>query len=1236
MTVADIDSTRRIAQALDAATASLERVERVERERREPIAVVGLSCRFPQAGSPEEFWRLLEAGADAVTEIPADRWDLDEYYDPDPASPGKMYCRHGGFLDDVRGFDAPFFRASPREAESMDPQQRILLEVAWEALERAGVNPRSLQGSSTSVHIGVTTRDYTELLLSSAHESPLDTYYTTGNAPNALAGRLSYFLGLQGPSMAVDTACSSSLVAVHLACQGLRTRESNLAIAGGVNLILSPQLQAAICRANMLSAVGRCRTFADSDGYVRGEGCGILVLKRLADARRDHDPVLALIRGSAVNQDGASAGFTVPHGPSQQALIRRALEAAKVDPQDVSYLEAHGTGTPLGDPIEVNAALAVYGVGRSPERPLRMGSVKTNIGHLEAAAGVAGLIKVVLALQARTIPAHLHFSRPNPNIPWADLPVEILTRTTPWGGDEEPRIAAVSSFGASGTNAHCIVEEPPHPTPPEDIDAVEADRVLVLSADTPQALRELARAYDGFLRDHPALPLSDLCYTAAICRAHLNCRCAVTGSSIASLRQKLATVIEGETGTGIFSGQVRGASPIDGEKGGADFNHADIGRRFVEGLSVPWQDLYPRRRPAALPTYPFQHRPYWAPLQQRNLPSGDEGNILFRCLWDRVETPRMRTISNDKPCHWILFADQGGSPVGMAQMLEERGQSFELIDRTFARETVRQILRQAPDHLPLRILYFSGLGGMLVEPADTETLMRDTLHACLGLVHLVQDMSEISASQDTRVWVVTRGAHQIDWPEGSSSNPSGAQLASSGLWGLGRTIATEHPDSFGGLIDLAPEVDDDEAEELLVMVRTGKNQLILRGGEILVPKIQPFVRDSARQYQTPDVITDATYLVTGGLGALGLLVARWLVDSGARHIVLVSRRGETSESETELKLLRARGAQIWAPRADAANLGELGSVIRNIPEWPPLLGVFHLAGVLDDRVVARLDGESIEGALKPKVAGAWNLHLLTRDLALDHFVVFSSLASLVGPAGQGNYAAGNAFLDALAHHRCAAGLPALSLNWGPWSGNGMAESLGADHLDRLKRAGVRPLPPHDAFGAMEQIMRSGQPQAVVARVNWEEMFSEERPSFLREWASHLAVITSRRGAAYGTQNHESLVRERILAGDSGSLATRLTQFVTDLIAEIFHVDLPQSLDVNRPLDEYGMDSLTATELKNRVASRLAVDLPVSRVIGGVTISGLVQMIQERLANGDVSGEIPPAGEDGSETMEMVI
>jgi acyl transferase domain-containing protein/acyl carrier protein len=1141
-----------------------------------------------------------------------------------------MYCRHGGFLDDVRGFDAPLFRVSPREAMSMDPQQRILLEVAWEALERAGMNPRSLRGSATSVHIGVTTHDYTELLLDSSDETPLDTYYTTGNALNALPGRLSYVLGLQGPSMAVDTACSSSLVAVHLASQGLRTRESDLAIVGGVNLVLSAQVQAAICRANMLSAEGRCKTFAaDADGYVRGEGCGVLVLKRLSDAHRDHDPVLAVVRGSAVNQDGASGGFTVPHGPSQQALIRRALEASQVDPRDVDYLEAHGTGTPLGDPIEVNAASAVYGEGRRPGRPLLVGSVKTNIGHLEAAAGVAGLIKIVLAMQGRKIPAHLHFSKPNPSIAWANLPIEVPTRTTSWVGDGSLRIAAISSFGASGTNAHAIVEEAPqHPTSPVEA-TIEHDQVLILSADSTQALGELTRTYHDFLRDNPTVPLVDLCHTAAMCRAHLTFRCALTAASTVSMREKLALICAGETGPGVFAGEVRGALPSDREDEAPHMHPADIARRFVEGLSVPWPELFSGGRPIALPTYPFQHRPYWAPRKQ-STPS-DAGNTLYHCTWELDET-YSRVPMDEEPCHWILLADPERLLGEMAQALQKRRHTCTVIhSRTLTAESVLQALRAADD-VPIRIVHLAGLEPACAASTDAETLTGEALRSCLVLVDAVKCANEIQRSGGTRIWVVTRGAQQIELQNGKTEEP---QLALSALWGLGRTLSTEHPDLFGGLIDLSPESGERETEDLICLVTQRRGQVALRDNKILVPRIHPLFEDAGRRPEPADIKADATYLVTGGLGALGLGVARWLVDRGARHIVLVSRRGETQETDTELEGLR-KEARIWAPRADTAILDEVDCVMRDLRQWPALRGVFHLAGVLDDRMVARLDGESIERALKPKVAGAWNLHLLTKDLSLDHFVMFSSLASLVGPAGQGNYAAGNAFLDALALYRRAEELPALSLNWGPWSGNGMTESLGPDHLHNLKRSGIRPLHPRDAFRSMKEVLRSNLPQAVVAHVDWKKLFAEERPPLLLEWAGHLAEVPGLGKGTGDTLSHEHSSRESILAGDPGSLATRLTQFVTGLLCGILKVDSPQALDLNRALDEYGMDSLTGTELKNRVASRLGVDLPVSRLIGGVTVSDLVQMIQEQLPIGGVSSAAPRSGEEGPDTIEIVI
>ena len=427
----------------------------------DPIAIVAVACRFPGAPDPDAFWEVLSGGVDAIREIPDDRFDVDEYYDPDPEAPGKVYSRCGGYLDEIDGFDPEFFGISPREAVCMDPQQRLMMEIAWEGLERAGYSPAALRGSRSGVFVGVAANEYSHLLSADSAET-IGAHFITGNALNVIAGRVAFTLGWEGPAVAVDTACSSSLVAVHQACQALRSGDCDLALAGGVNVLLSPASLIAASRARMLSPDGRCKTFdAAADGYVRSEGCGILVLKRLSDALRDGDRIRAVIRGSAVNQDGASSGLTVPNGGAQQRLISATLARAGIAGRDIDYLEAHGTGTSLGDPIEVQAAAAVYGAGRDSNHPLLVGSVKTNIGHLESAAGVAGVIKVVLSLQHEVLPQNLHFENPSPHIPWASLPVRVVDKALRWQPSGRPRRAGVSSFGFSGTNAHIVIEEAP-------------------------------------------------------------------------------------------------------------------------------------------------------------------------------------------------------------------------------------------------------------------------------------------------------------------------------------------------------------------------------------------------------------------------------------------------------------------------------------------------------------------------------------------------------------------------------------------------------------------------------------------------------------------------------------------------------------------------------------------------------------------------------------------------------
>jgi acyl transferase domain-containing protein/acyl carrier protein len=532
----------------------------------EPIAIVAVSCRFPGAPDPEAFWDVLVRGIDAIREVPEDRFDIDEFYDPDPDAPGKTYTRFGGFIDGIDGFDPEFFGISPREAVWIEPQQRLMLEMAWEGLERAGYSPATLRGSQTGVFVGVAANEYAHLLSSESIDK-IEPHFITGNALNAISGRVAFALGLEGPAVAVDTACSSSLVAVHQACLALRTGDCDLALAGGVNVLLSPVTVVAASRARMLSPVGRCKTFdASADGYVRSEGCGLLVLKRLSDAERDGDRICAVIPSSAVNQDGASSGLTVPNGGAQQRLIGTALARAGLAGGDVDYLEAHGTGTPLGDPIEVQAAAAAYGGSRDADRPLLMGSVKTNIGHLESASGAAGLIKVVLSLQHDLLPQSLHFENPSPHIPWDSLPVRVVNEAMPWHANGRPRRAGVSSFGFTGTNAHVLIEEaPPQPAISARAESIEPNpesdtheqpfNVLALSARTPEALVAVAQRYEAWLNARPDADLAAVCLTAGTGRSHFEHRAALVVDSVEGAREGLAELAESRLRPGVVRGE---------------------------------------------------------------------------------------------------------------------------------------------------------------------------------------------------------------------------------------------------------------------------------------------------------------------------------------------------------------------------------------------------------------------------------------------------------------------------------------------------------------------------------------------------------------------------------------------------------------------------------------------------------------------------------------------------------
>jgi acyl transferase domain-containing protein/acyl-CoA synthetase (AMP-forming)/AMP-acid ligase II/acyl carrier protein len=519
----------------------------------EPIAIVGMGCKFPGAAGLDEFWTLLRNGVDAISEIPRDRWDIDALYDPLPGTIGKMSTRWGGFLPGIDQFDPHFFGISPREAASMDPQQRVLLEVAWEALENAGQPPDQLAGTRTGVFVGIGGFDYSNVIINfKDHLQVMNAYLGTGNAHSIAANRISYLLDLRGPSMAIDTACSSSLVAIHMACDSLRSAQSDLAIAGAVNLILSPEVTIAFSHARMMAADGRCKTFdAKADGYVRAEGCGVVILKRLSDALRDRDNILGLIRGSAINQDGRTAGIAAPNASAQQAVIREALAQAGVAAKELTYVEAHGTGTSIGDPIEVEAIKCVLGETMPDDRPCLLGSVKANIGHLENASGMASLGKVLMSLRHDEIPGQVHFSKLNPRISLEGTRILIPSAPQPWPSTPR-RIAGISSFGFGGTNAHMIVEEAPSrnralggPDRPSHI--------LALSARTQSAVKTLAERYEKFLAQHPQENLADICFTANAGRSHFARRVAVIAENKEQLRKSLAAFAAGISDAHVVS-----------------------------------------------------------------------------------------------------------------------------------------------------------------------------------------------------------------------------------------------------------------------------------------------------------------------------------------------------------------------------------------------------------------------------------------------------------------------------------------------------------------------------------------------------------------------------------------------------------------------------------------------------------------------------------------------------------
>lgn len=1136
------------------------------------IAIVGMSGQFPQAENLQQFWDNIIAGVDCVTEIPANRWSIDDYFDPEPGKPDKTYCRWMGALDGIDEFDAEFFNISPLEAEWMDPQQRLFLQASWRCIEDAGYAPSSLAASRCGVFVGCTPGDYGEMA-----SDGMEVQKMLGGTSSLLAARISYFLDLQGPCMAIDTACSSSLVAIANACDSLALGHSDQALAGGVYALCGPAMHVMTSQAGMLSADGRCFTFDQrANGFVPGEGVGVLLLKRLQDAERDGDDIYAVIRGWGINQDGKTNGITAPNPDSQARLAKQVYKNFGIDPKRIGLIEAHGTGTKLGDPIEIAGLKTSFADVVSDESFCALGSVKSNIGHTMMAAGVAGTIKAVQSLVQQKLPPTIHCEQVNEHIRLQGSPFYLNTQLKDWEvKDNSKRLAAVSSFGLSGTNSHLVLEEYQRPKPV--VIASNQPVLIVLSARNEARLREAAQNLQTYLQAHPKIELADLAFTLQTGRDEMSQRFATVANGIDDLAQRLQAFIDGQALNYHSGFSDEQSLSFDQEAEDRDYlaqlvNKGRLGRLaelWVKGVSLPWNALWEGKTAArihGLPSYPFARDRYWFSTQGKETSKNESVAILAQKdkvsatthilapVWNPIK--REEVLVSQPPQGRVLII--GGSQEQSDAIRTIHDDCAELdIDPQGSIDEWASVLSayESIDHLVW-------IAQQASTALDSESILTAQSQGLYCLLRVFKALLQLDYGHRPLSWSIVTIQSQFV----HGSDPVLATHAA--IHGFVGSLAKEYPAWQIRLLDLEQDAVLPAADLSCLPFDPQGNALAFRYGQWFKQDLISVhsLAETASVYRKQGV-----YVVIGGAGGLGEAWSRWMIEQYQAQVIWLGRRAEDDAIRGQLDALAKLGSRPRYYSVDATDLEALRGVYKDLKQnYPSINGVVHSAVGAFDESLATMDEARLRSIVAVKLDAVVNMAEVFGQEALDFALFFSSVASFGKAGGMSGYSAGSTFEDAFARAWAnEQGIRCRVVNWGHWK-LGTGNTISSASKTRLGQSGMDSLETDEGMSALQSLLNSDLPQAAVFKASEQHALSnnEQLDLYAPRIASSIQAATQRLAKATPRTEQIDRVAQSIDDGMKESMLEMLGAILSSMNLLDEESELPVSFQRQKHLDRW--------------------------------------------------------------------